>query len=444
MTDGRRLLLVSDLAQTGFGRVGRELATRLLALGWDVKIIGINWRGIDGELTAAMGRGTFPEQAARIEKFLAQARVDPLIDLITPANVAGDGMGHNLTAPALRGTLWPDWKPDAVIIVADPRAMWLRLITDEGSIGEADIPILNYVPIEGQGLPRDWAVIWEHVTPVAMSAFGQQQLETLLGRPVALAHHGVSDAFRPLSPGDPGIFRGKAVTNKDGAKEAIGQAGRTIILRTDRYVLRKNYPAWFRVLRPVLADHPEAIAIAHTVPIDDTGQGSIWQLISREAGAVQVGISSTGDAVWEHPQFRITGWHDSFRGLSDEELRVLYCAADLVVSPTMAEGFGLTLAEALGCGVPVVATDYSAVSEVVGPGGVLIPVERLFTNPYAHEWALVDEVAMSAAVERLIGKPARRRSLGAEGRRHVAQFNWAATAAIFDGLLREARAAVAA
>ena len=437
------LLLISDLAATGFGRVGRELATRLLAMGWDVRIIGINWRGVDGEINAAMGAGTITEQATRIERTLARMKADPLIDRILPASAGGDGMGHGLTAPALRGQLWNGWKPDAAIIVADPRAMWLRLISDAGSIGEAEIPILNYVPIEGGGLPRDFAMIWEHVTPVAMSTFGQRELETLIGRPVAVAHHGVSDAFRPLSPAKPGIFRGRPVTSVDGAKEAIGYPGRTIILRTDRYILRKNYPAWFRVLRPVLASHPKAVALAHTVPLDDTGYGNIWQLISREEGARTVGIARSGDAIWEHPQFRLTGWHDSFVGLSDEELRVLYCAADLVVSPTMAEGFGLTLAEAMSCGVPVIATDYSAVSEVVGPGGVLIPYERLYTNPYAHEWALVDEPAMTAAVMELIDRPARRRTIGAAGRRHVAQFTWAATAAIFDGLLREG-AAVAA
>lgn len=437
------LLVISDLADTGFGRVGRELATRLLAMGWDVRIIGINWRGVDGELNAAMGRGTIAEQAERIDKALARMRADPLVDLVMPANVAGDGMGHNLTAPALEGRLWVGWKPDAAIIVADPRAMWLRLVSDDGAIGRATIPILNYVPIEGAGLPADWRVIWEHVTPVAMSAFGQAQLETLTGRPVAFAPHGVSEGFRPLSPGDPGTFRGKPVTSKDGAKTAIGLPGRTIILRADRYILRKNYPAWFRVLRPVLAKHPEVTAVAHTVPVDDMGQGNIWQLISREEGSYPAGIAQTGDAIWEHPQYRLTGWHDSFRGLSDADLRTLYCAADLVVSPTMAEGFGLTLAEAMSCGVPVVATDYSAVSEVVGPGGILVGVDRLFTNPYAHEWALVDEPAMSAAVETLVTKPARRRELGEAGRRHVRQYTWAATAAIFDGLLR-GRAAVAA
>ena len=432
------LLLVSDMAATGFGRVGRELGRGLLDRGWDVKVIGINWRGLDGELTAAAGRGSIAEQAARITERLAELAADPLTDRIMPAHIAGDGMGHNLTAPAIRGTLWPGWKPDAVLVVADPRAMWLRLAHDGGAIGEATkagIPVLNYVPIEGSGLPRDWVPIWAHSTPVAMSDFGQAELQTLLERPVALAHHGVSTAFRPVSPADPGHWRGREIISKDAAKAAIGLADRTIILRADRYIFRKNYPAWFRVLRPVLAAHPEAVAVAHTVPVDDTGQGNIWQLISREAGAVQAGISGGGDAVWEHPQIRVTGWHDSFRGLDDEGLNVLYNAADLVVSPTMAEGFGLALAEPQAAGVPVVATDYSAVSEVAA-AGVLIPPTGLLTNAYAHEWALVDEPAMSAAVERLIRKPALRRSIGEAGRRHVARYSWARACDQFDLLLR--------
>jgi glycosyltransferase involved in cell wall biosynthesis len=179
----------------------------------------------------------------------------------------------------------------------------------------------------------------------------------------------------------------------------------------------------------------------HTVPFDDQGQGTIWQLISREPGAVYAGMSPTREAVFDHPQYKITGWHDSFRGLSDEELRVLYNAADLVVSPTMAEGFGLTLAEAMGCGTPVVATDYSAVSEVVGPGGILVPHQRLLTNAYAHEWALVDEEAMTAAVERIIDRPGRLRSLGEAGRQHVKKFSWQNAAEAFDRLMRAAVAA---
>lgn len=441
-----RLLLISDMAQTGFGRVGRELGAGLLAKGWDVRIIGINWRGADGEIAASLGRGSFEEQASRVEAKLAALRADPLTERIMPAHRGGDGMGYNLTGPAVRGTLWSGWKPDAVLVVADPRAMWDRLTHDDGALGEAraaGVPVLNYVPIEGTGLPRDWAHMWSVAEPVAMADFGAAQLERLLGRPVSIAYHGVSPAFHPLSPAAPGTWRGREVTSKAGAKAAVGLAGQTLVLRADRFVFRKNYPAWFRVLEPIAAERPDLVCVAHTVPVDDTGQGTIWQLISRLPGAVAAGADPKGNAVWQHPQFRLTGWHDSYAGLSDEELCVLYNAADLVVSTTMAEGFGLTLAEAAACGVPLVATDCSAVSEVVGPGGVLVPSTGPITCAYAHEWALIDEAAATAAVRRLLDKPALRRDYGAAGRRHVARFDWSRAVETFHALLSQP-AAVAA
>lgn len=438
----RRVLLISDMAATGFGRVGRELGTGLLARGWDVRIIGINWRGVDGEINAAIGAGTIDQQAERVAERMAELRADPLTDRIMPAQRGGDGMGYALTGPAIRGRLWPGWTPDGVIVVADPRAMWDRAVRDDGAMAEArrrGRPVLNYVPIEGTGLPRDWAEMWRVADPVAMSDFGAGELERLLGRPVAIAYHGVSEAFHPVSPATPGSWRGRTVTSKAGAKEAVGLGGKKVILRVDRFVFRKNYPAWFRVLAPVMERHPDLVAVAHTVPLDDTGQGNIWQLISRVPGAVQAGMDQSGNAVWEHPRFMVTGWHDSWRGLSDADLNVLVNAADLVVSPTMAEGFGLCLAEAEACGVPVVATDCSAVSEVVGPGGVLIEPTGHITSAYAHEWALVNEPAMTRAVERLISKPALRRDLGAAGRRHVARFTWSRACDVFDDLLSASR-----
>ena len=156
-------------------------------------------------------------------------------------------------------------------------------------------------------------------------------------------------------------------------------------------------------------------------------------------------IATIPDSIvgWEHPQYILTGAHDTYVGLSDDELNVLYNAADVLVSTTMAEGFGLTQAEALACEVPVVVTDYSASPEVVGPGGILVRPRGFVTNVYAHEWALVDEDAMTAAVRRLLDRPVLRREMGKAGRKHIAQYTWARTVELFDRLLTEP-AAVAA
>ena len=420
-----KLLLISDAAQTGFGRVGTELARRFDAAGVDLRWIAINWGGRAGEVLRLLQTDAPTEQVTAL---LTEIDADPLTPRKLPAGIAGDGMGQNLTAPAIRGMIapWPGWRPDCVLVVADPRAMLERAQSDDGAMTE--IPTYNYVPIEGGGLPPFWRIIWERITPVAMSDFGRQQLETLLGRPVPMVPHGISEGFYPVSTERPGSWKGKPVHSKDQAKSLLGFAGKTVLLRTDRLVVRKDYPALFRSLAPVLARHPEVVLVIHCAPIDEGGV--LPELLSHVPGAFII------DGRWSHPQIRLTRGHDTFRGLSDDDLNVLYNAADIYVSPTMAEGFGLTLAEAAAVGCPVVTTDYAAGPEACGPGAVLVPARTHYTNIYAHEWALVDEDRFGDAVEHLIEHPARRRELGEAGRRYVTgRFTWDKAAAAFLELL---------
>lgn len=415
-----RLLLIADLAHTGFGRVGRELGRGLIERGWDVRAIGINWRGISEEVAAV------EDDMDAMRAVLDEYAADPLLRATIPAMRNGDAMGLSLTGPAARGQVWPGWSPERILLVADPRAAMERLSTDQGVC--ASIPTYNYVPIEGGNLPPLWRAIWKVAHPVAMSVFGQAELERLLGHPVPLVPHGVSAPFYPVAPDRPGHWRGEPVTTKQGAKRALGLEGTTVILRTDRFVPRKNYAGLFRAMRPVLAAHPDARLVVHCAEADEGGL--LAELISHEPGAVEV---RPGE--WTHPQIVHTRSHDTFRGLSDADLNVLYNAADVYASPTMAEGFGLCLVEALSAGVPVVTTDYAAGPEVCGPGAVRVPVAALVPNTYAHDWALPDEAAFTAAVEHLVTHPTARADLSAAGRRHVARYTWGAAVDAFDSIM---------
>lgn len=425
-----RLLLIADMAMTGFGRVGRELAHGLTERGWDIRVIGINWRGVGAEVEAAGRRGPEEMRAA-----LEDAIADPLTEHIVPAAQAGDGMGYTLTAPAVKGQVWTGWRPERILLVADPRAALDRLTADEGAC--VAVPTWNYVPIEGTALPPLWRAIWRVVEPVAMTEFGRREIEAILDRPVACIPHGVSTPFFPVAADRPGSWRGEPVTSKAAAKAALGWAGRTVLLRTDRFVPRKNYAALLRSMTPVLAAHPDALLVLHCAVYDEGG--ILDELISKMPGAVETGVGR-----WEHPQVALTRAHDTFRGLSDADLNTLYNAADIYVSPTMAEGFGLCLVEALAANVPVVTTDYAAGPEVCGPGAVAVPVAAYLTNQYAHDWALIDEPAFTAAVEHLVSHPAARAELSAAGRRHVARYTWGAAADAFDELMRASPVTAAA
>ena len=64
----------------------------------------------------------------------------------------------------------------------------------------------------------------------------------------------------------------------------------------------------------------------------------------------------------------------AFEGYMDvARLRALYSAAALFVLPSLYEGFGLPVLEAMACGAPVIAADTSSLPEVVGDAGLLVP-----------------------------------------------------------------------
>ncbi len=90
-----------------------------------------------------------------------------------------------------------------------------------------------------------------------------------------------------------------------------------------------------------------------------------------------------------------------------------------------------TIAEALACGIPAIGLNYSAVPEVIGPGGIVVPPAFLYDNEYNHFWAAPDEEKMTEAAMSLIEHPARARAMGQEGIRHVrSTFRWSEAARV--------------
>ncbi|NMF62217.1 glycosyltransferase family 4 protein [Brasilonema octagenarum] len=65
--------------------------------------------------------------------------------------------------------------------------------------------------------------------------------------------------------------------------------------------------------------------------------------------------------------------HISYLGKPDKSTLIqIYNAADMLIAPSLHEGFGITLLEAMACGIPVITSKVSAMPEVVGDAGVLV------------------------------------------------------------------------
>ncbi|MCH8901251.1 MAG: glycosyltransferase [Chloroflexi bacterium] len=103
--------------------------------------------------------------------------------------------------------------------------------------------------------------------------------------------------------------------------------------------------------------------------------------------------------------------------VSREELVRLYNTTQLLVSPSLYEGFGLPAAEAMACGTPVVATTAGAFPEVIEQG-----VSGLLAPP-------ADAPALAKTIERVLDDSRLRRRLREAGRqRIVGHFSWRETA----------------
>lgn len=97
------------------------------------------------------------------------------------------------------------------------------------------------------------------------------------------------------------------------------------------------------------------------------------------------------------------------------ELRALYAAAALFVLPSLYEGFGLPVLEAMACGAPVVAANTSSLPEVVGDAGLLV-------RPG-------DPEALAEAMARVLGDPDVAADLRRRGLERAKRFTWEETAA---------------
>ena len=100
--------------------------------------------------------------------------------------------------------------------------------------------------------------------------------------------------------------------------------------------------------------------------------------------------------------------------LAAQELRCLYAAACGLVFPSLYEGFGFPVLEAMAHGCPVITTNVSSLPEVAGSAGVLVP-------PH-------DAGAIAAAMQRLAQDKSYRAERAAAGLEQAAKFSWEKTA----------------
>lgn len=143
-----------------------------------------------------------------------------------------------------------------------------------------------------------------------------------------------------------------------------------------------------------------------------------WALLPAGLRA-QFDLVVAGPQGWAGPQtiHRLQSGANGVRYLGyvpEPDLPALTAGATILVYPSLYEGFGLPLAQALAAGVPVVTSNLSSMPEVAGDAGLLV-------DPRSPS-----EIA--SAIRRLLESPSLRAELSAKARLRAGRFRWETSA----------------
>jgi glycosyltransferase involved in cell wall biosynthesis len=101
--------------------------------------------------------------------------------------------------------------------------------------------------------------------------------------------------------------------------------------------------------------------------------------------------------------------------VADDDLPALYSAADVFVLPSLYEGFGIPVLEAMACGTPVVCANNSSLPEAAGDAALLV--------------SAFDEQGLADAIRQLVEDAGLRSRLTERGWAQASRFTWQAAAA---------------
>jgi len=110
--------------------------------------------------------------------------------------------------------------------------------------------------------------------------------------------------------------------------------------------------------------------------------------------------------------------------VDDEQLVRLYSGADCFLFPSLSEGFGFPVLEAMACGAPVVSSNRASLPEIVADAGVLVDPTR------------VD--ALAEALAELLSSPRGRAELRERGLERSRGFRWEECARLTVAAYRQA------
>lgn len=229
---------------------------------------------------------------------------------------------------------------------------------------------------------------------VAFSRFGERTLLEA-GLEPSYIPHGVDTAF--FCPGDGGRF-------------GFGQETFIVgmIANNAFHPSRKALPEAVRAFSLFHKQHPNSRLYLHMRR--DEGQAGIHM----DSLITELGLHKDAIIFVDQGKYLI--------GMDPGIVREVYRSVDVLLHPSMAEGFGLPVLEAESCGIPVIATDCSSMTELVERAGGWLVKGQPWRGPHRDWWTMPNVGSIHAALESAFrAKQSEQWSLRRQAARHFAE-----------------------
>ena len=301
---------------------------------------------------------------------------------------------------------YEDFKADALITIKD---VWVFNHLYRYAVHWVPMCPVDHSPVS----PMITSRLRHAFKVVAISRFGQRELKKA-GIEAHYIPHGVdTKLYRPL---DKAKCKQLFYMNPDDF--VVGVVARN--------QARKMIPRMLRGFRRFLELNPDAKAkmmlwtnIRPLTPPESTPIGVADVGVNLLPEIIELGLNEV--VLWPEERIIDEGLPE-WAGEGGWDMVKLYNSFDVLLHCTGGEGFGLPLIEAQSCGVPVVATDYSAMPELVGAGLTVPAPDYVIINTPGTRYALADIDKMAEALAKIYS--ADREKLARRARRFAERYNW--------------------
>lgn len=371
-----KLLWSSDLNNsTGFGTVAYQVLPRLQATGkYDIAVLGINYHGerhgIPGihaepcDSTDPYGFGKFP-QMVQVE------RPDVIFVL------------------------------QDLFVVKEYVAFLKQYDKHLAQFGAQSPPLVCYFPIDGNSVPMDWRDALRYATVrIAYSEYGKSVISELMpdiADSLKMIYHGIdTSVFKPCLPEE-----------RAAKRKMYGLEDSFVVGIVNRFQPRKMVQLGIRAFALMQNGYKKCrcgnyyLSSKSVCDLNFCGEGDVVDVVQPKddikiylhmnqsehlmggpTNTIEMGIISAG--VKPDSKAVLMPGVDIYGPMSPpkQELALLYGMLDCYVATDCGEGFGLTQAEALSCGIPVIKSNSTTGPEIVGEFGHLAKSATFCTMPH--------------------------------------------------------------